>query len=750
MSSCFIILNARRSSKSIPPIGKHHDDMKTCIASKRIRLAAILLGLISFAITHAGLQNLSLDGSARSCVAVAGCERDTPEAPRTWQHNDRGTTSFRALQWTPLLIDEPPLWLTQFDAALTVDALRATVARATDGLPRLARAPAAEDISACVAQLSPPLQVACRHLRWHNQSSYNASWCPSLYRCVLWGAGTFSLRISSDALGQHARLLMDGVGRRGPQFPEECTPAKLASLFLAGGTSSEALLEQYNRRAIIQAADIARQELCLEELASNRGSVLDRKCSQDSHVVVNALFPHPCQLTATSRTFEMQGQSGSYVLPLSPMDVLSLLYRISAPAAGYNTRMSLLVFSGDSTVRESFLRLVHFVRHGSVHCNPRRGGVATQPLMFCVPFFDLPTWGDILYSVYSDGDAVRLFPSPFSGGSRKGPSEVAQYLSRGATGRDEAGKSGGVVLFSMLFLFSKRTSEPRKELWGPRNSRIETLVHVRLLVEGTLYWEPHRDQTFIRLWEQEAERVLGDVRVSHDTFPFVALLAHPKFELCRAGFHKFVPRREYLSEIEETSLPALQSLDVREGGLPRGTNMTSTFNLDKNEDVLKFVRRVAQRRAANGSRHSSADAHVWNDVYALDKSRLPWVPGVLPVDHIHLACRLLPARGRPHDPLVAQPSTLQQWSLIMSSGDETHTPHDLRDWAASLEALDAACGVILPDLQTPLSPRWKHAGGKKRSFGRFVNLATDGRRCLDLGNEVLLEALMFGMGKRTL
>lgn len=694
--------------------------MKAFVARRRAWLALCLVALAAL-YTYIVLDNSVLGGPTVSDPPVSPHPRSNHSTPHR-------TSERTAPRWHPPpedAVTHDTLWLHQFDDALSLPALadairerkRAyslTTRGASSSPPHAAAAAAASEDVRCITQLSPSLQLACRHLQRHNLEAYAASWCPALQRCVMWGEGTFSPPITEALLrARHA-----AVANAAPRWMR-------LGLLVTTPQDLEAYRTTATARAALQAQDISAQEICLSAVGSGR------RCDslQDLNVPIQVVFP-ACGSSNVACAVQEHPvlspvQQAAAGLRLDGVSVLSVLFYLSRRSARPG-QCGLLVFSGDSTLRETFLRLIHLIRfdhHDDDH------DISSS----LSPFFDLPTWGDIVYSVFEDGDTFELFASPFSGGgSRKHNSDdLRRFLDQSSSSSPPGGRR---PILMMLFLFSKRTSEPRRELWDANHleRRLDHVASVGLVVEGTLFWEGERDRSFVDAWRRESMRT-----VTSSSYPLVIMTAHPKFELCRAGHHALVPKRIL-------GLPAAPPF----GSSP----LPLVFNSIKNAESLEFMAQVLLQRSRSGVMPKPANAPLWKDVFVLDKAALTWLPGVLPIDHIHLSCRMVPSLNKPQDPLLVRPiRTVDQWWSVLHSGDDRNQRHriseeDAARWADVVEGLDGALSPLLPPIGTPLPHRWRHAGGKKRTFGRYVNLATDGRRgCADVGNHLLIHELIVGL-----
>jgi len=109
---------------------------------------------------------------------------------------------------------------------------------------------------------------------------------------------------------------------------------------------------------------------------------------------------HDLRLNVSDGTFSCDGRN---TVPLTPFEMLSVLYMRSRKSAA--TRESVfghgaVVFQGDSTTREVFSRLIHYIRHGD---EPERR-------------FDEPAQHvDIVHRVYATHDDFEEFYVPLSG-----------------------------------------------------------------------------------------------------------------------------------------------------------------------------------------------------------------------------------------------------------------------------------------------------------------------------------------------
>jgi hypothetical protein len=604
-------------------------------------------------------------------------------------------------------------WLGRFDAATTPAQLLQHLheAKSTPGILDAVRT----WDGACMTEIAPALQILCRHLELHNRAAFRASWCPHIAQCVMWGEGTFSPPLTREFFEKTYR---DAVA----------SPSVRLGLLISSATDVMAHMNVALEKSALLSNDMMRQELCLSSLRSSDANQQKLHCiDQRIEVPVHVAFPS-CVRYNACRVGEHPVLSGGGSLQrLDGMSLLSLLFRVAARGrSAHNDSIAVLVFSGDSTLRETFLRLIHLIRYDGA------AGGRKAP-----PFFDLPSWSDIMYNVFSNGDRIDLFASPFSGSPRRRESGIAEAL-RSQRQRLRSGER--MPLLTMLFLFSKRTAMPRKELWdATRERRLESIIPLGLVVEGTLFWETERDSAFMTTWHKEAER-----RSAAASFPFVVMTGHPKIELCRSGHRDFVPKRVLVAH----------SAPLAPDGRRQPLNV---FNARKNIEALHFMKRVADQRSTAGPEVSSLTAavssketFVWDSVAVLDKASLLWMPGILPIDHIHLSCRMLPSSDRPQDPLMHKAVRLvDQWVLLVTRGITHSTLGNssyLAHWETVVDALERnAAKLLLPPVSTPLTERWRPAGGKKRSIGHYVNLAADGRGCVDVGNELLIHELLLGL-----
>lgn len=652
-------------------------------------------------------------------VATTATSSSSVAAPRVTAPPSASTPQWRPPDSSPPAI---PTWLRRYDTAATPSELLNILRTSTPPRTAVVIEPGDEG---CITQLRPALQIACRHLELHHEALWRTSWCPHLARCVMWGEGLFYPPLSQEMLVVSYKKAVATL------------PHARLGLLISSAPELTAYLKNIEERAVYTRNDMMQQELCLSALSESPTSTTDRQEKQCRHheitIPAHVAFPSCRSMMGSDvcRVDKHPVVSREIGAPhvLDGISVLSILFRMASIAsAPTSDGRAVLVFSGDSTLRETFLRLINLIRHKvAPDQNSSR------------PFFDLPTWSDILYDVFSDGDRIQLFASPFSGGSRKHTSGILRVLQdRHRHHRSEVKHDRPTPLVTMLFLFSKRTAEPRRELWhAQQEQRLESFVPLGLLVEGTLFWETERDPNFVASWKQEASR--QRTSGSHPTFPFVAMMAHPKMELCRAGHCASVPQRKLTS-----SHQAPQPIPLTKDVTTRSTS--DVFNAQKNAEALQFMKHVVNERLSLAGR-----SYMWERVAVLDKAALLWIPGILPIDHIHLSCRMLPTPDKPQDPLIRKGiHPWDQWHYIMSRGVSGEgsvkiSTMALKEWAELIHALEAAATKQhFPPIHTPLRERWRHAGGKKRSIGHYVALAVDGRGCADVGNELLLYELLAG------
>lgn len=552
---------------------------------------------------------------------------------------------------------------------------------------------ATRDTSKCMYEIPPAQQRACRALRSVNTTVYSRSWCPFVEVCVFWGAGYFNHRLTPEALLQAAESLSPSKLQ---------SLASVASLFAIQSLGVLSELQHLRGRVAAHVTDHKLQsEAETREPATPRVAVNVQPIFKGMRVTVE---PN-CGAVTSARAAPCE--------PLTSLDIAALFYQraVRSRTSSDPSARDIFVFCGDSTLRELFLRIVNYIRNG--HPSPS-------------PFFDLRSWSDIVYDVFQGGDQLRFFDSPFS---RKKPktSVLGGLEEQGSTA---AGPHSGMPLFSLVFLFSKRTKEPRREVWA---SDLPHFRRMHLLVEGTLFWEPTRSSDYVAMWGAKLAHSAREVPLD-----FVPMTGAFLCELCRHHRHADVPIRIFGGPVDAADGPMDRDALIR---LANDEAVSRVFNLQKNIELFAWLWNVSHFRASPLTR-----------VAVLDKARLSSVPSLLPTDHIHLSCRIVSASSR--DALLGDSalSPLSQWlTLLTRGGAAAFSNEDVAVWSRWFESQPRECDGLPCDkrpVDLPQEPQWVAAERSKKKSNRFVTFTTDRRGCHDVGDATLVLALISHVSMR--
>ena len=343
---------------------------------------------------------------------------------------------------------------------------------------------------------------------YKRNKTWTTSYCRAAVPCLLWGRGHFTRNITPTRLRETFRSVHYGkTTTRSSAAP--AVDKLVRSLFVQAHSRSPDF-RRVNERLSVHEEIISRKERLLDELflAKRRGwggkvpkELLPPNVSNLFHnhsIVYSAsrggrifIRENPSSTAPAGGSSQTRKGPFAYVTPLEALSILhhhcdrrhnrSELGGASPTAGGMGRRqrqsigphVSIIAFSGDSMVREMFMRLIHFLRFG-------------DPTKY--PAIEASQVHDMLYSVYPSHDELQVFHSSMSNPSSR--FTIEDFFSRLQSGVDETGErllhKREPALVHVAYYWNPKTAEYRTDLLATHRQLSESITrHRRAIVDST-------------------------------------------------------------------------------------------------------------------------------------------------------------------------------------------------------------------------------------------------------------------------
>ncbi len=289
-----------------------------------------------------------------------------------------------------------------------------------------------------------------RGLAWHR------SYCSAMLPCLMWRRGAFTSRLTkvaaAAAYAGARRKQLSFVSRRGARAP--LLPLFMHDTWRSPEFSVQRLLRRHRAAEAYTSFRAQRAKDLSQDMRSTAAVLDDRKVD-----IASAMFDN--NTVAAVREYTADAKRDGVYVPtangkpisglLTPLEVLGVLHA-QVTKGGLSPSARVVVFSGDSVMREVFMRLVMLVRSTNSEALP-------------MGLFEPSEIHDKVYSVYETHDELTLCHSPYSSALRRETVTDFLRVRKSAVNADEEKL---LLLRAIFFWDAQSVSRPRPRTYFTR------------------------------------------------------------------------------------------------------------------------------------------------------------------------------------------------------------------------------------------------------------------------------------------